>query len=303
MIPEKTIVEKAKRKAAYELLEPDRGVVGVGIGRVGVAGERINCVRVYVLDKDYASVPEKILGVPTRVIEVGRFGRTPKMSGCPKPANTSRPGSPIRIRTKVPNVNEGQRGTLGALVKKGGQRYILSCNHILRVNGRVPDDAEIVSAQFVGEEKCLAKPGPFKPLDHHAHNSMDCAIAKVNDGVELNPEFEYAEARLSSTNPIDPNPGIKVYKVGAVTGYKEGKIVDADVDLYIDYSFGSFRFDRQLLIDGGKASQFATAGDSGSLVVDHKTRRATALIFAASGRYAVACPIRRVLKYFAVELV
>jgi hypothetical protein len=303
MNPEKTNVQKAKRKAAYELLEPDGGVVGVGIGRAGVGGERKNCLRVYVLDKDYVKVPEEILEVPTRVIEVGRFGRTPQMPCCSRPMKTPRLGSPIRIRTTVPNVNEGQRGTLGALVKRGSDRYILSCNHILRVNGRVPDDAEIVSAEFVGREKILAKPGPFKRLDHHAHNSMDCAIALVNDGVAISPKPKDSKTRLGSTEPIDPETGFNVYKVGAVTGYTEGKIIDTDVDLYVNYSFGSFRFDHQLLIDGGKDSQFATRGDSGSLVIDRNTRRATALIFAASGRYAVASPIRKVLECFEVELV
>jgi len=303
MSSQKSNLDKAKRKAANELLEPNGGIVGIGIGRIGVAGERENCVRAYVLDKNHVKVPKKILGVPIHVIEVGRFGRSRQMPGCLKPIKPPGLGSPIRIRTTVPNVNEGHRGTLGAVVKKGRDCYILSCNHVLRVNGRVPDDAEIVTAEFVGNESRLAKPGPFKRLDHRARNSMDCAIAPLNDGVCIRPQPEKPEMRLSSTRPIEPSVGIKVYKVGAFTDYTEGRIVDTDVDLYVDYSFGSFRFDHQLLIDGGKGSQFATSGDSGSLVVGHKTRQAAALIFAASGRYAVASPVRAILKYFDVELV
>jgi hypothetical protein len=99
-----------------------------------------------------------------------------------------------------------------------------------------------------------------------------------------------------------------VYKIGAVTDYREGTIVDTAVDLYIDYSFGTFLFENQILIDGGKDPDgeddqkvFAAAGDSGSLVFDSQ-KRATAMIFAASGRYAVACPIDNVLSELGKKL-
>jgi hypothetical protein len=83
-----------------------------------------------------------------------------------------------------------------------------------------------------------------------------------------------------------------VKKAGAVTGITQGKIVDIDADLYVDYSFGTFRFEHQVIIDGATENPpFATAGDSGAIVVDMATKRGTAMILAASGRFAVACPL------------
>ena len=96
---------------------------------------------------------------------------------------------------------------------------------------------------------------------------MDCALARAYarqvqatfpDGLEL-----------SWNQPADPGPKVKVTKFGAVTGRTDGTIVDRDADLYIDYSFGTFLFEHQFMIDGGgDGADFATAGDSGSLVVD-----------------------------------
>jgi hypothetical protein len=81
---------------------------------------------------------------------------------------------------------------------------------------------------------------------------------------------------------------MRVMKVGAVTGTTEGTVVDID----LDNSFGTFRFDNQIMIDSGSDNiQFGIQGDSGSLVVDESSNRATALIFEASGRFDVSCPL------------
>jgi len=316
---------QAKQLAANRLLRPNyfANVVGVGIGKKVVSDDATPtyCVRVYVVSKldledlsPAATVPSSFLDVPTDIIEVGRFGRTGRR---PKPAQnqgkgaeadpTPRPGSPISVKTNAPNVNQGFLGTLGALVQAGpgpnDPRYILSCNHVLAVNGRVPQDAEIVLAEFVGEEKTLADPGPFVPLQRDGSNSVDCAVARLKDLVLVLPAFPKDTLTLSLGAPIDPLLDMQVKKVGAATGPTAGKIVDVDADLYIDYSFGTFRFEHQVMIDSGSDdADFAALGDSGSLVVDTSTKRSTAMIFAASGRFAVACPLGVALEKIAAEL-
>jgi len=294
-------VERAKQEAVKTLLRPNSSVLGVGIGTKGVGGEDQDSVRVYVLDRDYVArwglVPPDFLGVPTHVIQVGRFGRS---GGRPivHKGEASRPGSPIRVSTSASNVNEGQRGTLGAVVADDtGENYILGCNHILTVNGRVRTDpkAHVVSADFVGSENSLAHPTKFVPLKRDEGNSADCAIAAVKRGAPVDSAFPNGTLQLNPKGVIGPAPGMNVEKVGAVTGHTKGTVVDVDADLYIDYSFGTYRFDHQVMIDGGYDdlnNAFANAGDSGSIAVGSETQQPTALIFAASGRFAVACPLR-----------
>jgi hypothetical protein len=126
---------------------------------------------------------------------------------------------------------------------------------------------------------------------------VDCALARLKDSAPVSPAFAKDTLTLSTGLPVDPVPGMRVKKVGAATGLRAGQIVDIGADLYVDYSFGTFRFDNQIVIDSGSDQiDFATLGDSGSLVVDTDSRRATAMIFAASGRFAVACPLAAVFQ-------
>jgi hypothetical protein len=304
-------LKEAKEEAVKRLLNPNGNVVGVGIGKKIKDRKETqeDCVRVYVVSKidlndlsPKSLVPPNFLNVPTDVIEVGRFGRKghpPK----PREDTTPRPGSSIRLKTNAPNVNVGFTGTLGAVVTDGARQFILSCNHVLAVNGRVPKDAEIVSAEFVGTEDTIAKPGYFIGFERDGGNSVDCAVALLPKPTRKVQATFPDDFTLSPDGPADPMPDMKVTKFGAATDRTDGRIVDTHVDLYVDYSFGTFRFNDQVMIDGGKDNgHFATAGDSGSLVIDKSTKRATAMIFAASGTFAVACPLEMVLEKLAAEI-
>lgn len=307
-------LKDAKAKAVSLWLQPNGNIVGIGIGKKVEKGAitPTDCIRVYVVakfDKDTPpfrkqdltqdeALPKTVPGfnVNTDVVSVTRFGREVH---APKPGNVDagQPGSAIRVKTTAPHVDEGFQGTLGAIVRDNeGRSYILSCNHVLAVNGRVFTDPRakpvVVSAELIGQQFPIAEPDDkgFIQLERDRPNLVDCAVAR-RLAHKLNPS-EYR-----TVDPRDQNV-TNVYKTGAVTRYTEGNIVDRDVDLYIDYSFGTFLFEKQILIDGGDDDvnkAFAVAGDSGSLVSDSKTKQPTAMIFAASGRYAVACAIGDVL--------
>ena len=293
-------VKLSKAEAAKQLLSPNSNIVGVGIGKKVEMGKAApeDCVRIYVVSQAYSNaVPSSVLGVPTEVIEVGNFGRKgnhSKLAGSTAASGYAQgAGSPIRVKTNAPNVNEGVRGTLGAVVTDGAKEYLLSCNHLLARNRRVPMDAVIVSAEFVGTETEIARPAYFVELNHSRGNSVDCALAELTRKV---PATFPDGVKLASADTIDPRQVKNVTKFGAVTHRTSGTIVDTDADLYIDYRFGTFLLEHQIMIDGGDdVKYFATSGDSGSVVVDEATGRPTALIFAASGRFAVASPLDTVL--------
>lgn len=307
----------AKAEAVARYLKPNSNIVGVGIGKKPIDGRPTDCVRIYVvIRKDEAAIPASqlvpkgtmISGVPVDVIEVGPFGKNGQ-----KPikddGTTTRPGSPIRVKTAATNVNEGRRGTLGAVVTDGEAYYILGCNHVLAVNGRVPADpdlAQVVSGEFVGGDAPLASPDEFVPLLRDTANSADCAIARLKGRDSVPSTFPDGTVRLTSPDPVALEIGVSVRKFGAGTGLTLGSIVDTDVDLYVDYSFGTFLFEHQVVIQSSEdGKEFATGGDSGSIVVagtDAHGGQAAGLIFAASGTFAVACPFGTVLSELAARL-
>ncbi len=52
----------------------------------------------------------------------------------------------------------------------------------------------------------------------------------------------------------------------------------------------------------GDTGSFSDSGDSGSLIVDRKSRRATGLLFAGSATHTIANPIDEVLTALGVSL-
>ena len=204
----------AKAEAVEKLLHPNGNIVGVGIGKKVTNGKETpeDCVRVYVVYKiiDPNGLAPKSLvppyfgnHVPTDVIEVGRFGRRGRPPKPPDPFLQH--GSPIRVKTNAPNVNEGARGTLGMVVAEGANRYILSCNHILARNGRIPKSARVVSAQFVGTQQEIALPGHFVNLDHYDANSVDCALALLMEEAKAKVQATFPDGfKLSASGPAKP---------------------------------------------------------------------------------------------------
>jgi hypothetical protein len=275
-------------------------------------------------------IPSSFLDIPTDVIEVGQLGQTgprpyQRCEACGEPFESTDewlthrtndcklqslsrtagtyspqgPGSKIRVKATAPNVNSSAMGTLGAVVRDGhGTQYILGCNHTLAVNGRVPQGSPIVSAEFVGQSTLLAKRYKFIELRSDRGNAVDCAIAEVirKPRKRVDAKFPASSFKLGSGAPAKPALGMDVQKLGGATGLTKGTVVDCDADLFVTFSFGTFRFDHQVIIDGGEDYLFASVGDSGALVVDTGARpQARAMIFAASGQFAVACPLEDAL--------
>jgi len=280
-----------------------RNVIGIGIGKKITGGQETgtDCVRVYVMTKlkqelvrPAELVPAGPSGVLTDVIEIGRLGRrgltlTPALD--PKADPTPKPGSQIRVKTDAPNVNSGATGTLGMVVSYGGQRYILGCNHTLSANGRVltDPDAKVVSAVFVGDEPPIADPGlPYVPI-HNGDNIADCALARINGYKTVTAVFP-ASFGDPKPSPKDPQRQMRVTKLGAATQITHGTIKDVSADPDVDYDFGTFHFVNQILVEGDD-DNFAIAGDSGSIIVDEESQQPVGMVFAASGKYAFACPL------------
>ena len=92
---------------------------------------------------------------------------------------------------------------------------------------------------------------------------------------------------------------------GRTTGYTRGSVFDLQADITIKYEDPAGEFDAlftdQMMIRGD-SGMFSDRGDSGSLIVDRATKRATGLLFAGSSTHTVANHISVVLKALGVSL-
>ena len=303
---------------------PQQNVVGVGLGAKITKGKatRQRCVRFYVDRKlgETAIPPEFVLpsvvnGVPTDVIETGRFLALP--AAIPIEQKSQQKIEQKRLRPASPGCSIGfqftgakagfvMAGTFGAVVAAGGVRYILSNNHVLADENSLPIGSAIFQPGLLDHGKVptdqIAKLTRFVPLKTGAANAVDAAIAEVSVADSVRPSVLPEVGALKSATPIDATEAMKVHKTGRTTGYTRGTVFDVSATVKVQYDLGVLRFDDQVLIRGD-ARAFSDAGDSGSLIVDRTTGQATGLLFAGSTRFTIANHIGDVLTALGVALV
>jgi len=205
-------------------------------------------------------------------------------------------------------------GTLGCLVKKNGQVFILSNNHVLANS----------NAAQIGDP--ILQPGPYDggklPDDHIANLSefipisfmdspSDCSIARgiagflngiagiLGSNVRLQAIRARAEENLvdaAIARPLNDQDvkneileigtinglangelGMAIKKSGRTTGLTTGEIQQVDVTVNVQYGEGKIAiFTDQLL-----AGAMSQGGDSGSAVLDNNNKL-VGLLFAGS---------------------
>jgi hypothetical protein len=94
---------------------------------------------------------------------------------------------------------------------------------------------------------------------------------------------------------------MNVEKTGRTTGYTRGSILDVSADVTVGYDIGHLMFQDQFLVVG-TTKPFSDAGDSGSMIVDRATKRATGLLFAGSQSHTIANHMSEVLAQLGVVL-
>jgi hypothetical protein len=269
-------------------------------------------------------VPAELDGVPTDVIATGVIRALQSRTARHRPA----PGG----------VSIGHRditaGTLGCLVRRAGQVFILSNNHVLANSndgqrgdailqpgpydgGRFPDDQIATLEDFVpvtfleAPSDCPFARGViallnagcqvirsqtrYRIVDIEAtENLVDAAIARPLDPALVTPEI--MEVGLISGQDIGAL-GMAVKKSGRTTGLTTGEIVQVDVTADVDYGAGrTARFTDQLM-----AGPMSQGGDSGSAVLD-QNNRLTGLLFAGSDASTIFNRIERVFSALSLTL-
>ena len=295
---------------------PNHNVVGIGIGYKITQGKLTTqrCIRIYVdhkiaktaMPKDCV-LPPHIKGVPTDVIETGRFYPLPTV--IPKEQRRLRPAKPgcsIGFQFTGPQAGFVMAGTFGAVVEADGTRYILSNNHVLANTNALSIGSPIFQPGLLDngnpQQDQIATLTRFVALISEQPNSLDCAIAEILDPKSVRASFLPKVGRLQHPEPIAATENMRVEKVGRTTGYTTGTVFDVSADVKIEYDLGMLTFQDQILVRGS-TGPFSDQGDSGSVIVDRATKRATALLFAGSASHTIANPLEEVLAQLALRMV
>jgi len=237
-------------------------------------------------------------------------------------SNQDAQSAPIKLGTSGGNTtdqttttdpNTGKRevfccsGTLGSLVSRGGDLFILSNNHVLDKSdqGAVGDP---ISQPGLADTNCgqsaniivanLSQAAPLKT------SNVDAAIAKV-----IPNQVDPSGTILDLAGPGQPAPPSSqiaapavnqlVAKSGDATGLTCSSIASIDTPVSVKYQTQcqggttfSVTFQHQLVITGGN---FSNSGDSGSLIVTTDGAQPVGLLYAGSPNSTVAHPIGDVL--------
>jgi len=323
-----------KRLATEKKFLEKKNVVAVGQGYKEVGGKRTESMAIIcsVIKKEPLAklkkkdiIPQLVKGVPTDVKVVGVIKALKLRTDKWRPA----PGG----------VSVGHEwitaGTLGCLVKKNSEIFILSNNHVLADSNNAPlgspilqpgkyDGGELIDRiatledfvpiEFGGQpSECKVGKGVAGVTNFFAQmigsqtrfksvsirpilNRVDAAIAKpVEESMVLNEILEIGEVSGVGKGTL----GMKVKKSGRTTQVTEGEITQINVMVNVQYGEGQIAiFMDQLMITPGN---FSAGGDSGSVVLDEENK-IVALLFAGGDEGTVVSPIEFVFEDLGVYL-
>jgi hypothetical protein len=294
----------------YSVFPDERNVVCVGVGRKlsNGKGTQEYAVRVYVRRKLPRSrrgphlIPESIGSVRTDVIETGSF----------KALADSVTLTRQRVRPIGPGVSVGfasgnqlVAGTVTGVVAKDGNFFVLSNNHVLAFENRLPVGTDIIQpASLDGGHDTADRIGTLASFIalSQGDNKLDAALARLDPAVEVTDRFP-GLIQLDTVQSVAAVAQSRVAKLGRGSGYTRGAIEDLGIDAQVDFESGQFSFVDQLLIKG-IGTPFSNGGDSGALVVSASGAcQPVAMLFAGSPQHSLATPIDRVLQSLGVALI
>lgn len=298
---------------AIESPEPERNVVGIGIGEKIVEGMPVGILAVkFLVRRKYPKyeleredlLPVNIDGLPVDIEEVGTFRRLGGIP-IPNPRQGLRPAQPgCSIGFHEPGQSFKMAGTLGAIVRKEDRYFILSNNHVLADEDNLQAGAAIYQPGIldngdVGRDR-IASLSDTVRLDLRNFNVVDAAIAELDDNGMASSEILYIG---NSAGPGNARRGMIVHKFGRTTAYTVGTITSTATDVIVRYETGEITFEDQILMTSAGSRPFSAGGDSGSLIIDRDSGQAVGLLFAGSETHTLANHIGEVLAALQVDLV
>ena len=296
-------------------------VVGVGIGEKLVKGKPTGVLSVkFFVKTKYSTgaiargltLPKTIDGLPVDVEETGTFVSFAKRRSHTAASDTTLPNPRVRMRPALAGCSVGFRiagdqyvmcGTFGALTKTSRKVYILSNNHVLADENRLPVGSPIYQPALMDDGDIdtdqIAVLSRFIKIKANRYNRVDAALAEPlnrnlvsRDVLHIGPPSGTAQAEID----------MMVHKFGRTTSYTAGRVTSVDTDVVVEYETAEFTFQNQIIISGSNGQMFSDSGDSGSIILQRGTNAALGLLFGGSPRYTIANHIGNVLRSLRVRM-
>ncbi len=241
------------------------------------------------------------LGEPVD-IEIEYVGAIEAQSAYVRHELPAKPGDAIGLKEVVFGT-----GTLGCLVqKRDNTRYILTAAHVIAMGEAISTDTLIYhpSVEMQGDQEAtpiarlIDAIRPVIGIENFG-NKLDAAIAKVLDPHSVDAALHVIGVPKGVGQPV--SRFMPVHKVGAVTGYSSGRVIDLDAKIKVNYATGQAGFSGQV-----RCTDFTEPGDSGSLILN--TDNEAVGLHLAGGIYrgqssSYFTPIQRVLGNLDVDLI
>ena len=307
--PDKPLLQELEPvpAAQYDMLRAvfeDENIVGAGVTKKVTAAKVVDQLSItfYVREKLPRSrlsaqnlVPPVVAGLDGAAVftDVFEIGEVVPQINCI--------ASPIMSGYSVGHASV-KAGTVGAIVRRGTSRYLLSNSHVLANSGlgKVGDAILYPGREDGGkiEKNTIAILSEFKPFEvgDYFTNRLDAALAEIRSEHvgAIEPALPGAATPVSVT---DPAMGMKVLKRGRTTGDTESEIRDVHFRILVRYeNVGVVGFTGQVL-----CAPFTDGGDSGAIVIDKSTGAVVGLHFAGSSKGSIFTPMRTVMSELRFE--
>lgn len=213
------------------------------------------------------------------------------------------------IQTRPTTVN--YVGTLGGIVRRGNDFFILSNNHVLANVNRLPLGRRIVQPSGASH---VARLSDFEPIRFPSsagtpRNRMDAAIALLDDAqLTTMPCQMFGIANYTPTIAT-PQPHMAVTKSGRTTAVTQGVVTATRVNgVQVNFNPPGTNPPNPALIATfdncvsvvGNGGHFSRPGDSGSFILNAQTGRPVALLFAGDDNRTWGCDMSTVCTRFNV---
>ena len=302
------------------------GVVGVATGLDPASGHA--AIKVYTEKAmPFGQIKKEYDGVKV-VMEVTGKIHAMKGNGGGGSSHTARQTPPIQLGCSGgPTLDLANGyccgGTLGSLVTKGGNQYILSNSHVFAgdvVSGgnnhvaTVGDDIGQpglidVNCQASGAQVVADLSTTSSTYPPNNGSNVDCSIAQVRSGM-VRTDGAILEIGTISSSTTSAFVGQAVKKSGRTTGLSRSSVSGLNATISVGYetecagSSYTKTYTGQIVVSNS-GSRFLNSGDSGSLMVEdvNTNPRAVGLLYAGSSSAAIAQPIGQVLSYLGVTMV
>lgn len=100
-----------------------------------------------------------------------------------------RPGSALSVKGK----EDPSFGTLGCVVSRNGERYVLTCAHVLQ-GGKSGDGVHLYDLARRRLRRCI---GMIRHLPRETASALDCALVSILWPARVHASFPYAAGRVS----------------------------------------------------------------------------------------------------------